>query len=236
MTLKAILIAMFLALGLTWGAIRAEAAPQNLPASPEWISKLPAAQNARQLFVVAGVGQTTAWISMHTRDKYDRWVELMTTPGFIGRNGLGKEREGDGKTPVGVFHFTKAFGINPDPGSKLPYTQVDENYYWSGDGRKGMKYNQMVDIRQMPNLDTESSEHLTDYNPHYLYCLDMGYNIDCVPGRGSALFLHCFGPEKPFTGGCVAIPVAKMMFVLQNVEPDCVLIIDSLENLGGNFS
>ena len=223
-------------LSLVFGLTRSEAAPTNLPASPEWISKLPAAQNARQLFVVAGVGQTTAWISMHTRDKYDRWVELMTTPGFIGKNGLGKEREGDNKTPVGVFRFTKAFGINPDPGSKMPYTQIDDNYYWSGDWRDGMKYNQMVDIRQMPNLDTENSEHLTDYNPHYLYCLDMGYNIDCVPGRGSALFLHCFGSEKPFTGGCVAIPVDKMITVLQNVEPDCVLVIDSLENLGGHFS
>ena len=63
----------------------------------------------------------------------------------------------------------------------------------------------------------------------------MGYNVECTVGRGSALFLHCFGPSKPFTGGCVAIPVDKMITVLQNVEPDCVLVIDSLENLGGDF-
>lgn len=233
--MKAIIFAAVLALGLMFGSARSEAAPTNLPASPEWITRLPEAQNARQLFVVAGVGKTTAWISMHVRDQYDRWLELMTTPGFIGKNGLGKEREGDNKTPVGTFRFTKAFGINPDPGSKLPYTQIDDNYYWSGDHRAGMMYNQMVDIRQMPNLDTANSEHLVDYNPNYLYCLDMGYNVECTPGRGSALFLHCFGAAKPFTGGCVAIPVDKMITVLQNVEPDCVLVIDSLENLDGGF-
>ena len=39
------------------------------------------------------------------------WQQIMTTPGFIGKNGLGKTKEGDGMTPVGTFHFDKAFGV-----------------------------------------------------------------------------------------------------------------------------
>ena len=56
-----------------------------------------------------------------------------------------------------------------------------------------------------------------------------------TPGKGSAIFLHVFGDRKPFTGGCVAIPLDKMRFVMQNVSKDCVVIINSLEKLGGSF-
>ena len=36
--------------------------------SPQWIQNLPAAKNASQMLVVAAVGRTTAWVSMHEKD------------------------------------------------------------------------------------------------------------------------------------------------------------------------
>ena len=80
----------------------------------------------------------------------------------------------------------------------MPYTQVDENIYWSGDFN--YKYNQWVDIREYPNLNKNYSEHIIDYNPHYTYVLNIGYNKENIVGKGSALFIHCFGPAKPWTG------------------------------------
>ncbi len=203
--------------------------------SPDWISKLPAAKNSEQMIVVAGLGEkTTAWISMHEKDSDGDWNQIMTTPGFIGKNGLGKVREGDNKTPVGTFKIDAALGIAPDPDCLIPYKQIDENYYWSGDGN--YKYNQLVDIREAPkNFNREDSEHLTDYNPHYTYILNMGYNSECTPGKGSALFMHCFGSVKPWTGGCVSVPREKMLVVMRTVKPGCVIVIDTLENLGGTF-
>ncbi|MCR5439334.1 MAG: L,D-transpeptidase family protein [Selenomonas sp.] len=200
-------------------------------ASPEWVQTLPAAKQAAQLLVVAGVGETTAWVSLHEKDDRGTWQQVMTTPGYIGKRGLGKVKEGDAKTPVGTFHFTKAFGIAPDPGSVIPYTQVDKNMYWSGDVRPGMKYNEMVDIRKYPRLNKAASEHIIDYTVHYVYCLNISYNEAGISGKGSAIFLHCMGPNKPYTGGCVAIPQDKMRLVLQTVRPDCVVVIDSLKNL-----
>ena len=200
-------------------------------ASPDWVTKLPQAKTAKQLFVVAGVGKTTAWVSMHEKDADGNWYVVMTTPGFIGKEGLEKTKEGDAKTPNGTFHFTAAFGIAPDPGCAIPYKQVDDNIYWSGDARPGMNYNQMVDIREFPGLNTEDSEHIIDYDPHYTYAMNISYNEDGTPGLGSAIFLHCFGPYKPFTGGCVAIPVENMRFVMQHVRPDCVIVIDYLKKL-----
>ena len=203
--------------------------------SPQWVKNLPAAKTAQQMVVVGAVGATTAWVSLHEKDAQGQWQQLMSTPGYIGKNGLGKTQEGDGKTPVGTFHFTAAFGIAPDPGCAIAYKQVDENIYWSGDDRQGMKYNEMVDVRQNPSLNKAASEHIVDYNPEYIYCLNISYNEQGTLGKGSAIFLHCLGNKKPQTGGCVAIPEAKMRYILQQVKPDCAVVIDSLSNLGGSL-
>lgn len=206
--------------------------------SPAWVAALPAAQEAEQLFVVAGIGmdKTTAFISMHRKDENGNWKQILSTPGFVGKLGLcadADHAEGCAQTPAGVYYFNKAFGIAADPGCAIPYFQVDENTYWSGDPDR--QYNQMVDIRDVPDLVMDDSEHIVDYEFQYQYCLNISFNEEGTPGRGSAIFLHCFGPQKPWTGGCVAIPENIMKLVMQRVQPDCVVVIDTLENLGGEL-
>ena len=202
--------------------------------SPQWIKDLKSSKKADQIFIVAGIGKTTAWISMHEKDSNGNWQEIMSTPGFIGKNGLGKTREGDGMTPIGIFKFNRAFGIAENPNCReFDYLQVDANHYWSGD--QNLKYNQMIDIRDFPNLNKDDSEHIADYDPEYTYALNINYNEKGISGKGSAIFLHCFGNVKPYTGGCVAIPVDKMRFVMQNVKSDCVVVIDYLQNLAPEF-
>ena len=198
-------------------------------ASPEWAAALAEKQDAQQLFVVAAYEKTTVWVSLHEKDETGAWKMIMSTPGFIGKNGLGKTREGDALTPVGVFSFNRAFGC------AIPYVQVDENSYWSGDAREGMRYNELVSLPDYPDLNLEDSEHITDYTYQYQYCLNISYNAEGTPGLGSAIFLHCLGDRKPYTGGCVAIPMEQMYFVMQHVSPDCTVVIDTLENLGGSF-
>ena len=67
--------------------------------------------------------------------------------------------------------------------------------------------------------------------PRISTALNLSYNEEGTPGLGSAIFLHCLGPFKPYTGGCVAIPEDQMLVVMQNVRPDCVVVIDSLKTL-----
>ena len=206
--------------------------------SPEWITALPDAQDesVTQLFVVAGLGadKTTATISMHERDENGVWKQILSTPGFVGKRGLCPDTahvEGCAQTPIGVYRFNKAFGIAPDPGCAIPYTQVTDDIWWSGDQRDGMRYNEMVDIKEYPDLAKDDSEHIVEYEYQYQYCLNISFNEDGSPGRGSAIFLHCFGPLKPYTGGCVAMPENIMKLVMQRVKPDCVVVIDTLEHL-----
>lgn len=199
--------------------------------SPEWVGKMQQASDADQLFVVAAVGKTTAYVSMHQKDENGKWEQIMSTPGFVGKNGIGVTKEGDQVTPAGVFRFTDAFGIAGDPGCAIPYKKVTDDDYWSGDQRDGYMYNKMVSIKDYPDLDVESSEHIKDYTVPYQYCLNIGYNEDGEAGLGSAIFLHCFSSDKPYTGGCVAIPQDKMITVMRNVREDCVVVIDTLQNI-----
>ena len=239
-----ILAALTAVLTLAGAAALAEdglhASIQPVTDSPAWVAALPAAQNEQvtQLFVVAGLGmdKTTASISMHQRDENGAWKQILSTPGFVGKNGLcldADHKEGCAQTPVGVYRFNKAFGIAADPGCAIPYVQVDDNTYWSGDPQR--QYNQMVDIRDVPDLVMDDSEHIVDYEYQYQYCLNISFNEEGTPGRGSAIFLHCFGPLKPYTGGCVSLPENIMKLVMQAVREDCVVVIDTLENLGGSF-
>jgi L,D-peptidoglycan transpeptidase YkuD (ErfK/YbiS/YcfS/YnhG family) len=209
--------------------------------SPDWVKALPAAKDSsvKQLFVVAGMGmdKTTATVSMHERDNDGNWKQILSTPGYVGKNGLcldADHAEGCGQTPIGVYKFNKAFGIAADPGCAIPYVKVTDGTYWSGDVREGMRYNEMVDIDDYPDLDLTDSEHIVDYEYQYQYCLNISFNEDGTPGRGSAIFLHCLGPVKPYTGGCVSVPENIMRLIIQRVDPDCVVVIDTLEALTGS--
>ncbi len=203
-----------------------------LASSPLWIEKIGEKTKASQLFVVAAVGKTTAYVSMHEKGADGIWRQIISTPGYIGKNGIYKTKEGDAKTPVGTFHFNYAFGIADDPGCKaFSYKKVDDKDYWSGDIRNNYKYNQMVSIDDYPDLNKDDSEHLIDYFYQYQYALNISYNEAGTPGLGSAIFLHCLGDQKPYTGGCVAIPNNYMSAVMQNVKKDCVVVIDSLKNI-----
>ena len=63
-------------------------------ASPDWVGKLDAAEGAEQLLIVAAFSEdaTDAWVSLHQKQSDGSWHMIMTSPGFIGKNGLGKTR------------------------------------------------------------------------------------------------------------------------------------------------
>lgn len=208
---------------------------QELRPSPEWVTKLDAAKDAQQLIVIAGVDKSTAYITMHEKDENGEWQQLIATPGFIGLEGLGDANIEQTLTPIGTFTVDKAFGLADDPGCQMEYTKVDDSYYWSGDAREGMHFNELVSIKDLPELDTENSEHIADYDAAYQYVLNMGYNSECVEQKGFGFFLHCFRINRPYTGGCAAVPENIMKFIIKHVRPGCKVTIDSLKKFGGDL-
>ena len=206
---------------------------QEIRKSPDWVTKLDAVKDAEQLIVVAGTGKTTAVITMHEKNKDGEWEQIISTPGFIGEDGLGDANINDSYTPVGTFTIDKAFGVADDPGCQMEYTKVNSDYYWSGDPREGMHFNELVNIKDVPGLDTKNSERITDYACPYQYVLNLGYNSECIEKKGYAFFFHCFDIADTSTGGCVAVPESIMIFIMQHIRPGCRIMIDTLENMGG---
>ena len=206
---------------------------QEVRPSPEWVTKLDAAKDAEQLIVVAGVDKTTAYVTMHEKNEAGEWEQIIATPGFIGLDGLGEANINDCYTPVGTFTIDKAFGLADDPGCQMEYTKVDENYYWSGDPKHN--FNELVNIKDVPDLDTENSEHISDYDYAYQYVLNMGWNAECEEEKGFAFFFHCFRVNRTYTGGCVGVPENIMKFIMQHIKPGCKITLDSLENMGGDL-
>ena len=196
------------------------------------IENMKLAENLDQLIIVAAhsLTGTTATVTMH--EKRDGiWSEILHTDGQIGHAGIGKEREGDEKTPIGVYGLSTAFGKKEDPGSILPYTQIDTSYWWVGDYHSRY-FNQLcrenVQGRDW-ELDKEVSEHLWDYKG-YNYCCFIEYNVEGIVQKGSCIFFHCYG-EKPYTLGCVAVAEEDMIFILRHMREGCKILIDLADNL-----
>ena len=186
------------------------------------------------IVAASGMDKTTCNVSMHERDEAGNWIQILSVDGYVGKNGMvfdSERKEGCGKTPIGVYHFNKAFGIADDPGCAIPYVKVTKDLYWSSDMRDGMRYNEMVSINDYPDLDKKNSEHLIDYTKAYQYCLNISFNDECTPGRGSAIFLHCTGNNK-YTAGCVAVSKDTMVKIMKCVDPECLVVIDTKANLG----
>lgn len=140
------------------------------------------------------------------------WEKIVSCKAYVGANGLYKKKEGDRKTPVGIYNITMAFGRKKSPGTAgISYTKLNKYHYWSDEKAT---YNQFVDVRTL-NRRRMSGEHLINYNPHYNYVLAMDYNKKCTYKKGAAIFLHCFGGNT-YTAGCIAVPEKNMKRIVQN--------------------
>lgn len=194
----------------------------------KWLDELEVSTYTSQLIIVA-VSKEEAVLSFYEKNEEGKWIEILSTPAVIGKNGIGKTKEGDMKTPVGEFHFTKAFGILESPEMKIDYIQVDENHYWVDDANSKY-YNQFVTIKDV-EPDWTSAEHICEYGELYHYVLATNYNEEGVAGLGSAVFLHCTSEKTKYTAGCVAISEEDMLQIMKRVEEKCVLIIDTVGNI-----
>ncbi|MCR5340807.1 MAG: L,D-transpeptidase family protein [Saccharofermentans sp.] len=148
------------------------------------------------------------------------WKITRECNAYIGLNGPGKTKEGDTKTPLGVFGVRGAFGIRSNPGTKLPFIRITPDTYACGCEKY---YNRIIDAKVTGHKCTEG-EQMYYYSPEYNYGIETDFNTNNEYGKGSAVFIHCMG-VKPYTGGCIALPEDDMKYILQDAEPGLKIII-----------
>ncbi len=162
------------------------------------------------------------------------WNLILFCSGFLGRSGIclpEQKREGDGCTPAGYYSLGTGFGLRAVPGCP-DYHIIGPDDYWDCDCLSPT-YNRMVRGSAMPpQWNRTASEHLASYPGLYDFCIPILYNSNpAVPGKGSAIFLHCMQPETRFTAGCVAIPPNTMRNILPLAQHARIVLGRTAEEL-----
>ena len=148
-------------------------------------------------------------------------------PAIVGKNGLGwgiglhtmekrsgpVKREGDGKSPAGIFSLTTVFGFAP-PGEmaalKLPYQHIIE-LVECVDDPSSVYYNSIIQRNQAEQIDWQSSERMWRARLWY----DLGVVVDhnrnpTEKNAGSCIFLHNWANPQDSTSGCTAMSPSDM--------------------------
>lgn len=198
--------------GTTAGSTSTTAAAAAVPARLEGVG------STRQAIVVtaASPAATTATFTAYEQSG-GTWREVFGPwTAWVGSQGIappGEKREGDGRTPSGVYGLDFMFGVAPDPGVRFPYRRVTPSIVWDDDPGSPL-YNRWVDR----NEQTPGAEPEEMYQPvAYAHGVVIAYNAEAVPGLGSAIFLHA--STGMATAGCVALPAGELMEVLRWLEP-----------------
>ena len=123
------------------------------------------------------------------------------------------KKEGDGRSPAGIFTFGQAFGFQPSaPDLKLPYLPLTDSIECVDDA-SSQSYNQLVDRQQLPHPDWSSSEKMRTIDV-YKEGLVVNYNAEHIAGAGSCIFMHIWSGAGHGTAGCTAMDESKLREIL----------------------
>jgi L,D-peptidoglycan transpeptidase YkuD (ErfK/YbiS/YcfS/YnhG family) len=143
-----------------------------------------------------------------------------------------QKREGDGRSPAGVFRIGTAFGYADAASTGLPYTAMDA-YDWCIDVGSSPLYNRIVDAREVGEDaiagSTEPMRRDLHVNGDRRY--ELGFVIEHNPANGpdagSCIFAHVWkAPDAP-TAGCTAMtePAIGRLLAWLRADADPVFVL-----------
>lgn len=129
-----------------------------------------------------------------------------------------RKKEGDGKSPAGIFSFGVAFGYAAEmPALKMPYVPITERIQCIEDS-ESKYYNRIVDNTQVTK-DWQTADFMQRKDDLYEFGIFVNHNAAAQPAGGSCIFLHLWrGFGKP-TAGCTAMERGNMLRLLQWLDP-----------------
>jgi D-alanyl-D-alanine dipeptidase len=201
----------------------------------------------RQLLLVVTPSYEATQGTLHTfqRDSASSSWEKVAgpTPVVVGRAGLGwgeglhagipadcpVKREGDGRSPAGVFNLSTAFGfpaVEELTPLHFPYEQITTDLECVDDSTS-RHYNSLQNAQESGIRDWHSSEKMFTIKNDYRLGVFVDHNATPRrPGFGSCIFLHVWsGPSIP-TIGCTALAAGEMEKTIHwlNVEAGPILV------------
>ncbi len=160
-------------------------------------------------------------------------------PCAVGKGGLIEaeaKREGDGCTPIGAWPLRECWW-RPDrisaPATALSLHPITPEDAWCDDPAHPW-YNRHFRLPAKPHGEfspPRSYENLWREDVAYDLIVPLGYNDDPVlPGRGSAIFLHCAKDGYPPTEGCVAVARGDLLALLPKLGKETMLEVHADES------
>ena len=225
-------------------------APDAAQAKEEGLTK-----ESRQILVVLARDWNTAEASLQA---YERpagglaWKQQgRDVPAMLGRNGLGwgrglhpapppgepVKKEGDGRSPAGLFSLGRAFGSFPagsDEVSKIamPYLALTGSTECVDDPGS-VHYNRIVDRGLTKDPEWKSSEKMLQAGPGYSLGLEIEHTRDPVEaGAGSCIFLHPWEDDQNGTQGCTGVKRTAMEQILAWLDPSAGPLLVQLPRAG----
>lgn len=189
------------------------------------------------MVVSADWGAVDALLQRWQRDRDGAWSPVgAPMAATLGRSGLAwglglhrvaagpVKREGDGRAPAGVFSIGPAFGYasRPPGGVTWPYRAADARDYFVDDVASP-DYNRWRRIPDgednAPELRWASCERMRRDDHVYEVGAVVEHNDACVPGAGSAIFLHVWDRPGAPTAGCTALSKQDVTTLLRWLDP-----------------
>lgn len=181
--------------------------PREIPAlGPETRSRIP--KDSDQAVVVTGDAPDSnrAMLVLYERDPVEGWRSVSDPwPAHNALKGWTDDhRQGDLRSPIGVFGLTDAGGRLPDPGTRLPYDRGPA-FTLGGVGFEGESLAGSFDHVVAINYNRRPGTTPLDWTR------PLG------AGRGGGIWIHVDhgGP----TQGCVSLPMPRMKELLRWLDP-----------------
>lgn len=137
------------------------------------------------------------------------------------------KKEGDGKSPAGIFVLGTTFGdaSQPLPGWTMPYLELTPSIECVDDP-SSKYYNRVLD-RSMVTPDWKSSEHMRNVGEAYRWGIVVDHNGGAaessakppISGDGSCVFIHIWSGAGHGTAGCTAMSQNKLESLLNWLNP-----------------
>lgn len=218
----------------TASAAGSDAGPDALVLDETRLTETAIPATTRQLItgVTDSWSSTRAQLQLWTRTAAGGWVASgpawdavighAGTGWGIGRHGRDQrpaKREGDGKSPAGIFALRRSYGYaaTPPAGTKLQYETA--GVLECVDDPDSQRYTQIVDGTR-EKRDWKSSERMKRDDALYQWVIDIAHNPDRLPDAGSCIFFHVWGGrESSTTTGCTAMAQDKLEALMLAIDP-----------------
>jgi D-aminopeptidase len=207
-------------------------------------SPIPAESRQLLLSLAAGWEAATSRVQLFQREAPEApWTAVgPVAEASLGRTGLGwgrglhrsvpagpRKREGDGRSPAGVYalRFASGYSPEPPPGIRLAYLPATPTLACVDDPSSA-HYNRLVDEAAIEK-EWSSSERMLRSDDLYRLLVWIGHNDEPVePGAGSCIFLHLRSTPAAATAGCTALDAGALERVLAWLDPAAAPVLVQL--------